>query len=190
MKRAYIIHGWHDNSTSAWIPWLKEELERRGISAISPDMPDTERPTIDNWVNFISGLVTNPDGETCFVGHSIGCQAIIRYLSNLPENVIVGKVVLVAPWTEPTNLDESEIEVAEPWIKTPINWDGAKDHAKGFTVIYSDNDPYVLVEEANKFGNNLNAKLVLDQNRGHFGDDDDVTQLPVLLNEVLEIAKG
>lgn len=191
MERVYIIHGWGGSSTGAWIPWLKEELEAKGVSVISPDMPNTDNPAIEEWVNFVSALVNSPDGETYFVGHSIGCQAIIRYLSDLPDGVAVGGAALVAPWSKNlTGLIESEIDVAKPWIETAINWDGAKAHAKDFVVIYSDNDPYVTIEEASEFGQNLNAKLVMDSNRGHFADDDDVTQLPVLLRELMKIVKS
>ena len=94
MKKVYIIHRWGADSTSDWIPWLKEELEKKDIRTVS-DMQDTNNPTIENWIDEISGIVTSPDSDTYFVGHSIGCQAVVRYLSTLPEGVSIGGSILV-----------------------------------------------------------------------------------------------
>ena len=94
MKRAYIIHGWGGDSTSDWVPWLREELEEKGITATAPDMPNPNAPTIAEWTGTLHTLITSPDAETFIIGHSIGCQAIVRYLSSLQENETTGKVVL------------------------------------------------------------------------------------------------
>ncbi len=190
MKRVYIVHRWGADSTSDWIPWLREELESNGITVTSPDMPDTNSPTMDVWISFLSSLVSNPDGETYFVGHSIGCQAILRYLSGLPDNTVVGGAVLVAPWTKLTNLESGSENIAKPWLETPIEWDNAKSHSKNFTVIYSDDDKYVPIENAEIFEEHLNARLILDSKRGHFTEEDDVTQLPIVLKEVLSLTKA
>ncbi|MFI5412502.1 MAG: alpha/beta hydrolase [Candidatus Micrarchaeales archaeon] len=56
-------------------------------------------------------------------------------------------------------------------------------------LTYSDNDEWVTEQGAQAFGESLNAKLVLDANRGHFTYNDDVTQLPSVLNEILERCK-
>jgi predicted alpha/beta hydrolase family esterase len=31
MKRVIIIHGWEASPESNWFPWLKNELEKKGI---------------------------------------------------------------------------------------------------------------------------------------------------------------
>ncbi len=189
-KRAFIIHGWGADSSSDWIPWLKEELERNGIAAITPNMPGTGTPTIGEWVGMLSTLITNPDPETYLVGHSIGCQAIIRYLSALPEEVMVGGIALIAPWTKVNLSNDTEIVIAKPWIETPIMWDAARHRSRKFVVVYSDNDKFVSQEDAISFGERLGAECILDQNRGHFSDEDDVTQLPILLEKLLAMANS
>jgi hypothetical protein len=186
MKRAYIIHRWGGDSTSDWVPWLREELEEKGIAATAPDMPNPNTPTITEWTNTLHTLITSPDAETFIIGHSVGCQAIVRYISSLQENETIGKVILVAPWTQLTNVGEGNMEIARQWMETPIDWEGAKKHCKSFTVIYSNDDPKVPQENAKDFANRLGAKLILEESRGHFTDEDDVTQLPVLLKEILE----
>jgi serine hydrolase len=189
VKKAYIIHMWGGNSISCWIPWLKEELQNEGIEAITPDMPDADAPDIEKWANCMQEKAPGPDNETCFVGHGIGCQSIVRYLSVMPENTIVKGAVFVAPWTNLVNATTNELEIAKPWIETPIDWQKVRARAKAFTVIYSDNDKRVTEKDAMNFGSNLGAKLVMDANRGHFTDDDDVTQLPSVLDETLKLFK-
>ncbi len=183
--RAIIIHGWGADSTSDWIPWLKQKLEEVGVAASAPDMPNTDKPEMASWVGQIASIVQEPSEDAILIGHSIGCQAIVRYLSSLPPAKSVKCVFLVAPWTKLASLGPGEGDAAKPWMETPIDWKAAKSHSGSFTVFYSDDDAYVPSENAVEFGNNLGAKLILDPKRGHFSDDDDVTQLPELLKEIL-----
>ncbi len=71
------------------------------------------------------------DHNTFFIGHSTGCQTILRYLSHLREDVKVGEAILVAPWVHLNRTafdDEGEAEIARSWLDTPINWDEIKRH--------------------------------------------------------------
>src|SRR3989344_3515952 len=103
MKRVFIIHGWEGYPEEAWFPWVKQELEKRRFEVFVPVMPDIlGNPEIERRVNFIKELVGNPDKDTYFIGHSIGCQSIIRYLQTLPKEVRVGGAVFVAGWVSLT----------------------------------------------------------------------------------------
>lgn len=46
----------------------------------------------------IHGWGGHPDENTYFIGHSIGCQSIDRYLEILPSETKIGGVVYVAGW--------------------------------------------------------------------------------------------
>ncbi len=182
-----IVHGWGGNSESDWLPWLAHEMKRRGATVIVPDMPGTDEPVMGRWIPFLNDLVKEPDQDTYFVGHSIGCQTILRYLESLPAGKKVGGVVLVAGWMTLRNLSEEEKPIAKPWIETPIDWAEVNSHCDFFTAVYSDDDPYVPESDARLLGDRLRAKLVLDSKKGHFTDEDDVAQLPAALNELLVI---
>ncbi len=188
MSTVIIVHGWAGNSESGWLPWLSEELRNRNVEVITPDMPDTNTPRIESWVPFLAGLVKEANENLYFVGHSMGCLTIMRYLQNLPENDKVGGVVFVAGFSKTlTGLSDAEVLVAKPWLETPVDWAHVVSHCSSFVDIYSDDDPFVPVSEAQILKDKLNAKLVLDSGRGHFTDEDDVTQLPVVLNELLVV---
>lgn len=129
-KKVYIIHGWYDSSAGCWFPWLKKELESKGFAVEAPDMPNTKTPKINEWVGLLKTIANLPNKDTYFVGHSIGCQTILRYIADLPDGTKAGGVLLVAPWLSSlTDLNEEELEIARPWLETPINW-GASRHIR------------------------------------------------------------
>lgn len=188
MKRVFIIHGWDGYPEEGWFPWLKQELESRGFSVQVPAMPHPEKPTIDDWVPHLSNVVGEPDGQTYFVGHSIGNQTILRYLEALPAGKKIGGAVFVAGFFELTGLDEEEQEIAKPWLETPINCAKVKQHTSKFVAIFSDDDPFVPLRNKELMEQRLGAKTIVEKGRGHFSGDDGVKELPSALQSVLELA--
>lgn len=174
MKKVYLIHGWGGSSSSeGWFGWLKGELNKKGIKLISFNMPNTNTPRIEEWVGFLRDNVKDLDRETYFIGHSIGCQAVLRYLADLNFKVKVSGAVFVAPWME---LDintineegEESVRIAKPWMETPINFNKIKKHTNNFLCILSDNDPYVPLSNKEFFEKSLGAKTIIKHNEEHF----------------------
>ncbi len=190
MKKVFIIHGWSGFPEEGWFPWLKKELEKIGFIAQVPKMPNPDTPTINRWVQYIKKIVSNPDKDTYFVGHSIGCQAILRYLEAIPEKAKIGGALLVAPWLTLTNLEtDEEKEIAKPWIETPVNFEKIKTHTNKFIAIFSDNDPFVSLKNRELFKQYLNAEIFIEHNKGHFSGSDNIKELPIVLNGLLNLAK-
>jgi predicted alpha/beta hydrolase family esterase len=185
VKRAIIVHGWSDNPEGSWFPWLKRKLEEKGMKVEVPAMPDTDIPKIDAWVKKLEETVGNPDKDTFLVGHSIGCQAIMRYLEK--TNAKVGGILFVAGWFTLKGLGNDEQIVAKPWLETPINTDKVKTNK--IIVILCDDDPYVPVSNAETFKKRLNAEIIMQTGKGHFSGEDGVTELPEALEAVLRMTK-
>lgn len=189
-KRVFIIHGWDGSPQEGWFPWLKEELKKKGFFVRVPTMPHPARPTIKSWVNYLDKLVGKVDEDTYFVGHSIGCQTILRYLQNI--NKRVGGVIFLAGWfslTKEAMPSKEEKKIAEPWLGKPIKLDRFKKNTKNIVAIFSDNDPYVPSENKNIFRNKLNAKIIVLHKKGHFSGSDGIKKLPLVLNELLKMSK-
>ena len=189
-KRVFIIHGWGGQPDLGWMLWLRKELEGRGFEVVAPQMPETDVPKIEKWVPFLEEKVGQADENTYFVGHSIGCQTILRYLERLPENKKIGGALFVAGWFNlkpETSEDEDDIKAAKPWLETPIDFEKILTHIKKFTAIFSDNDPYVPIEDAELFKQKLGAKTIIEHNKGHFTGDDNIIELPIVLEELLKI---
>ncbi len=185
MKKVYIIHRWDGMPDSDWYLWLKKELEEKTESEVRAlAMPDTEVPVIEKWVVRLKEVVPQPDENTYFIGHSIGCQTIMRYLAAL-QNVNVGGALFVAGWLYLKNLEDEEVEkIAAPWLRTPIDFEKVKASTGNVKIILSDNDPYNHVEENKKaFEEKLNAEVLVEKHADHFTD----TKYPIILEKALEV---
>ncbi len=196
MKKAIMIHGWDGNPKNCWFPFLKSELEKKGLKVFIPEMPDTSKPKIDKWVGKLKQIVKNSGGinqKMYFIGHSIGCQAILRYLEKLEEkdDKIKG-VILVAPWLkldEQTIKEEGEdvFEIAKPWIETPINLDKVRKKAGDFSILYSTTDPYVSSDDLLILQEKLKARTINMGDMGHFDDESGIKEMPQIINIIDEI---
>ena len=179
--RAIIIHGWGGSPLINWMPWLAKELRAKGFDVIAPQMPNTEAPEIQHWVEALSKTVEESEEETVLIGHSIGCQTIIRYLAS-SEKKVKG-VLFVAGWFTLKDIhDPQETEIAKPWVETPIEIDKFKQNAGKVISIFSDDDPYVNEENWKRFEEFGNI-IVLDK-KGHIDDPQ-----PEILESALELLK-
>lgn len=186
-KRVFIIHGWDGSPQNCWFPWLKNNLEKKGFSVTVLSMPHPENPTIEDWVRHLSSVVGEPDENTYLVGHSIGCQTILRYIERLQKSV--GGVVCVAGFFRLLHLaTDEEKKIAKPWLETPLNYNKIKQNSGKIVAIFSDNDPDVDLGDKKLFEKHLNAKTILEHKKGHFSGDAGVKELPSVLDAVLEIA--
>ena len=183
MKRVFIVHGWGGRGNEAWIPWLKGELEKSGFEVYALNMPNSDEPTIEDWVGFLAKNVQSPDSDTYFVGHSIGCQTILRYLETI--NIPVGGAVFVAGWFNLEDLEGyKEAEIARPWINTPIDLKKVKTVLPKSTLIISDNDPFGCFEENKKKYSELGSKIIILHNAGHINEENNYWKLPEILEEL------
>lgn len=196
-KRVIIVHGWASFPKDGWFPWLKENLEKRGVEVLVPKLPDPKNPRIQGWVEKIAETAGVPDEKTFFVGHSLGCQAIVRYLETLPEEVKIGGAVFVGGYFKRlTGLEEEikeDIGVAETekhWLGTSIDFEKAKSHLPKSVAIFSTNDYYVPPDNQDDLRNKLGSEIIVVEDMGHFsGVLDGITELPIALESVLKLAK-
>ncbi len=192
-KRAFIIHGYLSYPEEAWLPWLKRELTKRGYAVALPAMPNPDRPSRTGWIRFIAKLVGEPDAGTVMIGHSLGCQAVIRYLETLgAKGKSVGQTVLVAGSFPPNlSLAEAKARVGDhpallPWFTVGVDARNVKKAAGRCTMILSDDDPYIPVRQARAtLRAKLNPKIIMEHGKGHFNEDDKLTRLPSALAAIL-----
>lgn len=179
MKRIIIVHRWSGSSQADWYPWIKTELEKLNYEVLVPDMPNTDSPTMDTWINKLKEVVGTPDKNTYFIGHSIGCKTILRYLEEI--NMQVGGALFVAGWFNLKNLEDNESkEIAKPWIETPINKEKISEILPTSVLLISKDDPYGAFEEnISEFGKFVTHSCVFDH-AGHFTE----TKEPAILSQI------
>ena len=157
-----------------------------------PQIPGADEPRINKWIPKIAEVVGTADEDTYFVGHSIGCQAIARYLVTLPKDVKVGGVIFVAGFFKRlTGLGEEPNfeEVEKEWLGTPFDLGKVKNHLNKSVAIFSDDDPYVPLDNIDDFRDKLGSKIIVQHKMNHFSGNWNVTELPVVLEELLKMAK-
>lgn len=190
-KRVFIIHGWDGYPEEGWFPWLKKELEAKGFNVFVPQLPKPDEPRINNWVPKLKEIVGSPDEQTYFVGHSIGCQTIVRYLETLPECTKVGGAVFVAGFFKRlTNLEDDDVvrSVSQEWLTTPLNLETVRIRLGKSIAIFSDNDPYVPIDNKEDFVAKLGSKIIIEHDKGHFNGSTGTKELTLAFQAVIEIA--
>lgn len=184
MKRIFIIHGWEGTPNSNWFPWLKKELEKRGIEVHVPQLPDSMNPKFDSWISYVKEYVENPDRNTILVGHSLGCITILRFLENL--NTKVKAVVLVAGLGYDLDYKGYKGEV-KSFFEKPIDWEKIKNNCQNFIVINSKDDPYVNFDNSKLFKDKLNAEIIVHDNMKHYNEGAGFRELPQVLDLILKL---
>lgn len=168
-----IIHGFESNSKQHWFLAAKEKFEKEGYKVFVPDMPGSFFPKKDVWVEVISNF--NPDENWILIGHSLGGDAILRYLEKSEKKV--AKVILMATPYEPMKFG-----AIENFFKGEFDWNNIKSKTDEIIVLNEDNDPFVPLEHGKKFSEYLNCPLLVQPGYVHF-DKIDFDFLEKLINE-------
>ncbi len=189
MNKVYIVHCWDGTKEDGWYPWLDEKIANNDNKVIRFDMPNTATPKIKEWVEELDRQVDKLDENTYFVGHSIGCQTIMRYLEKTDVKKI-GGILFVAPWLDllPEAVsDEESYNIAQPWINTLIDFEKVRSVTNKITCIFSDNDYFVSLEQEKRFKELLHAKTLIVKDKGHISVDDGIKELDEIYKELCEI---
>ena len=156
-----------------------------------PQLPEAGSPRMHNWVPALVKEVGTPDLQTYFVGHSMGCQTIARYLESLDDGIQVGGAVFVAGFFKRlTNLDKdaNSQETEKHWLTAPPDLVKVKSHLPKSVAVFSDNDPYVPLDNQDDYRDKLGAEIIIEHNKLHFSGPEGHTELPVALEKVLQLA--
>lgn len=162
MKRAIIVHLYEGYPEYSWYPETKRRLEELGFKVEVPSMPNPNSPKLNKWIMALKKMIKKPDENVFLIGHSIGAVTILRYLESLCEGEKVGGVVLVAGFT-----DDMGYEVFSNFFTKPLRLEDIKNKARNFTIIISDDDPYVDMKYGYELSKKLNGKLIIKNKMKH-----------------------
>ncbi len=182
-----IVHGCPSDAEKAmdpkrrtydkhWMPWLKKELDRRGIKTIIPLMPEPWNRDYLVWKEEFGKL--NVTEETILIGHSCGAAFLVRWLGDTKKKI--KKLILVAPWKIANR--EDKIEFYDFKIDRSI-----KSRVKEIITFTSDDEEPDGKESVKIFHKAIDGKIMELHGKGHFTLEDMGTEeFPELLKEVLE----
>ncbi len=158
MTQILVVPRWAGQASDDWYPWLQQQHSDTEIVALV----ERTAPPIEPNVQALLAALRNPK-DTILVGHSVGCQVVMRALARLDARV--KGALLVAGWWS----------VAQPWPtilpwQEPFDYQRTKNAAHRLRVVLSDNDPYTpdFVATRRLFQQRLNAEVTVEPGGKHF----------------------
>jgi len=181
MSKVILLHGKDKSPKDIWYPWIKQECDRRGIVCSVPDLPGGSHPKLVQWLAAIDS--EHPEADTVLVGHSRGGMAILRWLEH--PNRQVNKAILVAA----NSATIEDQEKGDFYTPGPYKFELIKSNCKDFVLFHSKDDPWVPYEAAVQNAKGLGGRLIMYEDKGHFGTQPDgsmLVEFPELLQEIVE----
>ncbi len=178
MATVFIFHGIGGHPGENWFPWLKEQLELRGYRVIVPSFPNADRPDLSEWLRHFSKYKKEVCSDTIFVGHSLGGSLAMHILERL--STPIAKTLLVASVSGETG------STVDPYILsftiTDYDWENIRKHGGKISIIHSNNDPYILLEQAKDLARELQTTVSIIYGGGHLNEAAGFRNFPALLN--------
>lgn len=175
MKTIFIIHGVYGFPEENWFPWLKETMEAEGYQVIIPSFPiDPENQNLKGWLRVFETYVDQANEDSIFVSHSLGTAFALKLI----EQHKIASLISVAGFV--SDVDNEYSKDMTSFIAGGFDFDKIRANCGNFTVIHSDNDPYVKIEKAEELAKMLGTKVILVENAGHFNSAAGYNQFPLL----------
>ncbi len=183
MSTVFIVHGSFGDSREHYIPWLKQNLEKNGFEVIAPNFPiGIGKQSYAAWAKVLNKYANKINGDTIFVGRSIGPIFIVKYL--LEHKLKIKALFSISGFNCFINVPDYDA----------VNKTFFLDEIKGFEYLcplrvcyISKNDPYVPYYLLDMFTKNIKAKTILKADAGHFNTETGYATFPELLTKIEKI---
>jgi predicted alpha/beta hydrolase family esterase len=177
-RQAIVVPRWGGTPAHDWYPWIV--AERPGEVRVL-ELPDPDTPTIDAWPEAIAAVLRERGdslADTVVVGHSVGCQAVLRALGRLSDDAHVHAVLCVAGWWSV----DAPWATIRPWMDPPPDLERVRRIAGSVHVLLSTNDPFTADYEHNArlWREYLDADVAVIDAAKHFNATEEPSVLDAL----------
>ncbi len=166
-----IIHGCSSEEEKAmhpeertyykhWIPWIKKELNARGIKTESPLMPNPWAPDYNAFKKEFEKYNTVSE-NTILIGHSCGCAFLVRWLGETKQKI--RKLILIAPW----KVFEENDSFRKAFYSYPID-ENIKLRVKEIVMFTADDEEEEGKKSLQIFHDALGGKIINLKGKGHY----------------------
>ncbi|MFH1590022.1 MAG: alpha/beta hydrolase [archaeon] len=160
-----FIHSTGGNPSECWYPWLETELKNKGCKVMSPSFPTPEGQTLNNWLNAFEPYWNKINENTVLVGRSIGAPFVLSLLERI--NVRIKAAFLVAGFASDIGRPEFN-DYIDTFVENPFDWQKIRNNCEQFFVYHAEDDPIVDLKYGKELAKQLNTKLILVKDGGHF----------------------
>ncbi len=184
MKNNYlIVHGSFSSPFSNWIPYLRTELEEKGLDVYTPDFPSgVGFQTYENWSKLLKAYVDAKvlTENTTIFAHSIAPVFICKFL--IENKLKVKKLVFICGFNNYLGIDEDYDVVNKSMYLD--NLEDITKYCDDIVCYYSDNDPYVKYEAEKEFADTITNNQKVISNGGHLNTESGYQEFKELLTEI------
>ncbi|MEI7604045.1 MAG: alpha/beta fold hydrolase [bacterium] len=189
-----IFHGSFGSPEINWYIPLKEELASFGqevwiprlpvntwdeITMVGPESTESTQ-NLDSWFSSFDANIPNAfkEGELCFVGHSIGCLFILHLLERY--NIKLDSAIFVSPFLNKLNKSWQIDLVNESFYKSDFDFEKINKLVDISYSLYSDNDPYVDINDSLEFIEKTESLPILVRGGEHMNDESGFQSFPLV----------
>ncbi len=158
MTKVIILHGTGCSPEMYWYPYIKENLEKQGYVVDVPNLPNSDKSKLDDWLPFVLSNYEF-DEDTILIGHSAGSPLILSILENI--NVKIKQAILVSGFID---------TLSSNILQDSYDWKRIKSNVDDIIFINSDNDPWGCDDtQGRKMFDKLGGTLIIRYGEGHMG---------------------
>lgn len=179
-----FVHGYTASSHDNWYPGIAAELTKLGVDFVIPDLPGGDFPHASEWLDTIHEVASATNKPLVLVGHSLGTRAILLYLEKYGPKVVA--VFLIAAFSNRVeNARKYDGDAYPDFFERQINLEKVKPLVGKFIVMHSKDDE-LDYEQGVEIANQLGAKLISYDDRGHFSDPSNFSLVLDVLRKELD----
>ena len=180
MSNYILVHGSFGSPFVSWLPYLRNEIEKRELVVYTPDFPTgVGYQNYNNWSkvleSYIGANLINED--TVIYAHSIAPIFICHFL--VSHNIKVKRLVFVCGFNNYLGINE-EYDIVNKTMYFD-NLVEIEKFAEEIICFYSKNDPYVKYEAEKEFADKIATKQIVIDDGGHLNSESGYTEFPQLL---------
>ena len=180
MKNFFIVHGSFGDSNEHWLPWLANKLRGGGYEVFNLDFPTgKDVQTYESWSKVLDNYRDKITKDTILIGRSIAPIFLVKYL--LINKLKVKALYSISGFNGFINIPDYDY-VNKSFFMDEIH--GVERLIKTRVCYISKNDPYVPYYLLDMFSKNIKAKVILNENAGHYNTDSGYSQFDDLYKRV------
>ena len=184
MAQVNVIHGYTASPEENWFPWLQQQADQHGINLKVLRLDPSERPQLQVWDQQIYEQLGALLEDSILIAHSLGCLAILHYLSHELQQQRIRKLILVAGF----NGRLGRLDEVNPFIDAAVvDFDLLREQIEEHVVIYSEGDERVLPKFSLEQAQSLHARVIAAKHQGHFIDSEGCIELPEVWQEIISV---
>lgn len=148
-----------------------------GYEVYNFNYPTPKGQNFENWSKVLDKVKDKITQDIVFICHSIAPIFLIKYCIN--NNIKIGKLISVSGINNfKGGIPEFDEINKFMFVDDVSNFIDLCDER---ICIYSNNDPYIKIEELKNFANSIKVKQIVFENAGHFNEKAGYTKFEYIL---------